>query len=115
MIRYEGFKGFFIMKKDPNGDWEYLSFYRNGRGGAKMLFSNDRARYFTDNSIMNGTAWTAMNAVIRAYPQSKVVLYVDIDHSTIRVKYYNPTGEKKITVWHRNEDFYPYAPQKEIR
>ena len=64
MIRYEGFKGFFIMKKDPNGDWEYLSFYRNGKGGAKMLFSNDRARYFTDNSIETGRTRKTEHIVI---------------------------------------------------
>ena len=102
------------MKKDPSGEWEYLSVYNKGRGVAKMSFSTKEARYFNDNSIANGTAWNAMRSVVSSYPQSKVIMYVEIDKAITRVKYYNPNGEKKYTTWYNNEDFYPYIPQKQI-
>lgn len=112
MIRYDGFKGFFIMKKDPNGSWEYMKSYT--RANAKIDFSLDSPKFFGDNSIVNGTAWKAMRSVVHRYPQSKIVMYVEIDNKKIRVRYYDPQ-EKKYTVWHKQEEFYPYAPKKEIR
>jgi hypothetical protein len=115
MIRYEGFKGFFIMKKDADGGWEYLSSYTRRGENIYDKYAKDTVRYFPDSSIKSKLPWSIFNLVREKYPMSQVVLYVMIDNTIHRIKHYNPNAEKKITVWHEPEDFYCYIPQKEIR
>lgn len=102
------------MKKDGQEEWKYLSYYWRREASVKLNFSLDKPRYFTDLSIANGTAWKAFDAVVRTYPSSKVVLYVEINNEIMRVKYYNPNGEKRVTTWLDKDDFYSYIPQREL-
>lgn len=114
MIRYTGFDGFFIMKKDSDGTWEYMSkFHRRGEK-VNFAFSSSEVRYFSDNTIKDATAWKVFNLMKDKFPDSKIVLYVSIDKKIDRVKFYNPeTG--KDTIWHRPEDFACFMPRKEFR
>lgn len=115
MIRYKGFKGFFIMKKDPESTWKYMSIYWRKNDFVKMEFSDTDIRYFSDNTIRTGLAWDVFGLTKKLFPESKVVLYAMIDDKPERLVYYNPEAERKITRWHNKEDFYCFAPQKEIR
>ena len=112
MIRYKGFKGFFIMKKDEDGEWEYMSRYFRRKDTVSAEFSKSSVRYFSDNTISDGTAWKAFDAIRKAYPKSKIVLYAYIDNTAHRVKYANP-HERKVTTWLDKSDFYCYIPIRE--
>ena len=114
VIRYKGFKGFFVMKKNEQGKWEYLSYYWRRGKTSRLSFADNEVRYFADTTIEKGTAWTAFDCVRHAYPNSQVILYVKIDGRIERVKWYNPYGEKKITVWHEPIDYYCFAPRKDL-
>ena len=115
MIRYEGFDGFFIMKKDPEGKWEYLSKYSRRGDKVKYTFSESEARYFSDNTIKDGLVWKVFESLRNEMPNSKLIIYVSIDKKINRVKYYNPEGEKKITTWHTKDDFQCFIPQRGLR
>ena len=115
MIRYEGFDGFFIMKKDPDGKWAYLSKYHKRGDTVSLEFSDNVVRYFSDNTIKDGLAWKVFDMIRKQYPNDKLVLYVSIDKRIERVKFFNPQGEDKITVWHPQSDYYCFMPRKEFR
>lgn len=115
MIRYKGFKGFFIMKKNEEGTWEYLSKYSKKGDVTSYTFSETEVKYFSDNTIRSGLPWDVFNHVRDGYSQSPIVLYVLIDNDVTRVKYYNPSNHPSTKVWHTKEEFLCYAPQKEIR
>ena len=115
MIRYKGFKGFFIMKKNGEGEWEYLSKYWRRNDEAKFTFSKDEVRYFTDNTIRSGLAWDVFNMIRDEYRTSPLVLYVMIDNEINRVQYYNPAMKPMTKIWHSKQDFLCFAPQKEFR
>lgn len=114
-IRYEGFDGFFIMKKDPDGKWEYLSKYSRRGEKVNYAFSETEVRYFSDNTIRDNLVWKVFDAIRSEMPQSKLIIYVSIDKKINRVKYYNPDGEKKITVWQTPSDFLCFAPQRGLK
>jgi len=115
MIRYDGFDGFFIMKKDPDGKWEYLSKYSRRGDKVKYTFSDSEVRYFSDNTIKSGLVWKVFDGMKADMPDSKLIIYVSIDKEINRVKYYNPDGEKKLTVWQTPADFQCFIPQKGLR
>ena len=115
MIRYEGFDGFFIMKKDPEGKWEYLSKYSRRGGNVFCTFSESEARYFSDNTIKTELVWKVFDSLRAEMPDSKLIIYVSIDKKISRVKYYNPEGEKKITTWQTPLDFQCFIPQRGLR
>ena len=115
MIRYNGFDGFFIMKKDPDGNWEYLSKYNKRGNKVNYSFSETEVRYFSDNTIKDGLVWKVFDSIRESMPNSKLVIYVSIDKKINRVKYYNPDGEKKITTWQTQSDFHCFIPQRGLR
>lgn len=115
MIRYEGFDGFFIMKKDPEGKWEYLSKYSKKNGNVYTTFSETEVRYFSDNTIKTELVWKVFESLRAKMPDSKLIIYVSIDKKINRVKYYNPDREKKITTWQTPMDFQCFVPQKGLR
>ena len=115
MIRYDGFDGFFIMKKELDGNWKYLSKYSKRGDTVSLEFSEEKVRYFSDNTIKSGLAWTVFDTIRKKYPNDKLVLYVSIDKQIERVKFFNPYGENKITVWHPQSDYYCFIPRKEFR
>lgn len=115
MIRYKGFKGFFIMKKNEEGEWEYLLKHWRRNGDTKFTFSKDEVKYFSDNTIRSGLPWDIFNEVRDAYRSSPLVLYVSIDNKITRVQYYNPEMKPMTKIWYRKNDFLCYAPQKELR
>ena len=115
MIRYKGFKGFFIMKKNDEGKWQYLSKHWKRSGVMKFEFSDDEVKYFSDTTIRSGLPWDVFNHVRDAFRTSPLVLYVSIDNKITRVKYYNPEAKPTTTNWYSQNDFLCYAPQKELR
>ena len=115
MIRYKGFKGFFIMKKNDSGEWEYLSKYTRRNGKTYAQFSKDEVRYFSDTTIRSGLPWDAFNNVRDEFRDSPLVLYVKIDNEITRVRYYNPSATPTTKIWYSQQDFLCYAPQKEIK
>lgn len=115
MIRYSGFKGLFIMKKDADRGWEYLSSYTRRGETVYDKYAKDTVRYFPDSSIKSELPWKVFSAIVKKYPNCQVVMYVMIDNVIHRVKHFNPSGEKKITTWHTPEDFYAYIPKKEFK
>jgi len=112
MIRHREFKGFFIMKKDEGGEWEYLSYYWRRGDNVKLKFSPSERKMFSDNTIESGLAWDVFSMVRTEFPESKVILYAEIKGQMVRVKYYNPSSEKRITSWFTKSDFYAYMPVK---
>ncbi len=115
MIRYRGFRGFFIMKRNDDGKWEYLSKYWKRKENIKLTFSEQEVKYFDDTTIEGGRAFSVFNETIKQYSGSKIVLYASIDGTIHRVKYYNPESSPRITKWYDKEDFYCYIPRNEIR
>ena len=115
MIRYKGFDGFFLMKKDASGTWEYMSKFHRRGGKANFSFSSSEVRYFSDNTIKDETAWKVFDMMKAQYPDSKIVLYVSIDKKISRVKFYNPEADNKITAWLRPSDFSCFVPQKDLK
>ncbi len=115
MIRNKDFKGFFIMKKDNGGEWEYLSSYWRRGDKLKLSFSDKEKKIFSDNTIESQLPWSVFSRIRDIYPTSKLVLYADVNNTITRVKYYNPTGEKKVTSWLSPSDFRAYIPMKEFR
>lgn len=103
------------MKKDDGGDWEYLSSYWRRGDMLKVTFSNNERKMFSDNTIKNELAWDAFSRIRKSYPYSKLVLYAEVNGEIVRIKYYNPNAEKRITAWHSPSDFYAYIPLKEYR
>ena len=104
------------MKKNKETDkWEYLYKHSKKKGELYASFSEDEAKYFSDNTIRSGVVWDVFNALRDKYPESKIVLYVVIDEKVIKVKYYNPEANPTTTIWYNKEDFLCYAPQKELR
>ena len=114
LIRYKGFKGFFIMKKGDDGRWEYLSSYWRKGKTYRLSFSDTEVRYFSDSTIENGTAWIAFSCVRHEFPDSQIIMYVNIDGNMERVRWYNPTAENKMTVWHRREDYFGFIPKEDM-
>jgi hypothetical protein len=103
------------MKENESREWEYLSTYWRKGEKVKLSFSKGNPRLFSHNTIESGLAWDVFSIVRKEYPKSRIVLYADVRGQKIRVKYYNPNGEQKVTSWHSPSDFYAYIPMKEFK
>lgn len=112
MIRNRAFKGFFIMKKDNGGDWEYLSSYWRRGDNVKLSFSKSDKKVFSDNTIQTALPWSVFSRVRDAYPSSRLILYAEVNGKMQRVKYYDPSSENRIISWLSPSDFSAYIPIK---
>ena len=115
MIRYKGFDGFFLMKKDADKEWQYMSQFNRRKERVNFAFSSTEVRYFSDNTIKDETAWKVFDLMKKEYPDSKIILYVSIDKKITRVKFYNPQSENRIITWLKPVDFQCFSPQKELK